>query len=200
MPSTTSSAVSVVFDFLDGDHAVAADLLHGVGDEFADRRVVVRGDRADLRLFLSRLDRTGQRACRASIGALGRAIQAALEVDRAGTGDDVAHAVRKDRVRQNRRGAGAVADHIAGLLGRLTQHLGAEVLLGILEVEFLGDRGTPSLQTIGCTPFSLDQHRFRSRTERNADRVGELGRAAQDFFARGGPEQDLFCRGHWITS
>ena len=38
---------------LDGDDALAADLLHGVGDEFADGRVVVRRDRRDLRLFLA---------------------------------------------------------------------------------------------------------------------------------------------------
>src|SRR5437762_9236568 len=32
----------------DGDHAVLADLLHGLGDQRADGRVVVGGDRGDL--------------------------------------------------------------------------------------------------------------------------------------------------------
>ena len=48
--------------FLDRDDAVAADLLHRVGDELADRRIVVRRDRGDLRLLLARLDRPRHRA------------------------------------------------------------------------------------------------------------------------------------------
>ena len=41
--------------FLDGDHAVGADLLEGVGQLLADRLVVVGGDRRDLGdLFLAR--------------------------------------------------------------------------------------------------------------------------------------------------
>ena len=43
--------------FLDRDHALAADLVHGVGHEFADDGIVVRGNGADLGLFLVRLDR-----------------------------------------------------------------------------------------------------------------------------------------------
>ena len=35
--------------FFDGDDAFLADLLHGLGDHVADRRVAVRGDGADLR-------------------------------------------------------------------------------------------------------------------------------------------------------
>ena len=40
--------------FLDGDDAVLADLLEGVGHQLADRRVVVGGDRGDLRHFFLR--------------------------------------------------------------------------------------------------------------------------------------------------
>jgi hypothetical protein len=43
-------------------------------------------------------------------------------------------------VSKHGRGAGAVTDHLASLLGRLTQHAGAEIFLRVLEVEFLGDR------------------------------------------------------------
>ena len=40
--------------FFDGDHAVGADLLECVGELFADRLVVVGGDRCDLGdLFLA---------------------------------------------------------------------------------------------------------------------------------------------------
>ena len=36
------------FPLFDGDHAIAADSFHGIGQHVADRRVVVRRDRADL--------------------------------------------------------------------------------------------------------------------------------------------------------
>ena len=53
MPSTTSTVVSLLRAFFDGDHAVLADLHEGVGQHVADRRIVVAGDRGDLlNLFL----------------------------------------------------------------------------------------------------------------------------------------------------
>jgi hypothetical protein len=56
-------------------------------------------------------------------------------------------------LRKQGRSTGAVADYIAGLLSRLPQHLGTEVLFRIFQVEFLGngdavvadDRGAPFL-------------------------------------------------------
>ena len=147
--------------FFDRDHALAADLVHRIGDEFADRRIVMRGNGADLSLFLARLDRARQRAQRLD-RALGRAIEAALDVDRARAGDHVAYAVGEDRVGQDRRGARAVADHFAGLFRRLPQHPRAQILLRVLEVEFLGDRHA-IVADDRRAPFLLDQHRFRSR-------------------------------------
>ena len=131
----------------------------------------------------------------ASIARLQRAVEAALEIDRARPGHDVAHAVGEDRVRQDGRGARAVADHVAGLLGGLAQHLRAEILLRILEVEFLGD-GHAVVADDRRAPFLLDQHRFRLRAERDAHRIRQLRRAAQDLLARGRAKQDLLvCHG-----
>ena len=97
---------------------------------------------------------TGRGQCLQRLdGTLGAAIQSALEIDRAGAGDDVAHAVGEDRMREDGRGAGAVADHVAGPLGRLPQHLRAEVLLRVLEIEFLGD-GDAVVADDRRSPFS----------------------------------------------
>ena len=89
---------------LDRDDALGADLLDRVGDELADRRVVVRGDRRDLRLLAPARHRAGERLER-----LDRepepAVEAALQVDRARAGDDVAQPFGEDRVREERRGA-----------------------------------------------------------------------------------------------
>ena len=106
---------------------------------------------ANLRLLLAGLDRARHGLQRLDRG-LDAAIQSALEVDRAGPGDDVAHAVRENCMRENRRCAGAVADHVTGFLGRLAEHLGAKVLFGILESNSLA-MVTPSLQTIGAPHF-----------------------------------------------
>ncbi len=46
---------------LDRDHAFAAHLLHGVGDQLADGRIVVGGNRRDLRLLLAGRDRPRHR-------------------------------------------------------------------------------------------------------------------------------------------
>ena len=43
--------------FVDGDHAVLADLFHGLGQQLADLGVVVGGDGADLGHLLLVLDR-----------------------------------------------------------------------------------------------------------------------------------------------
>ena len=158
MPSTTSSAVSVVFDFFNRDHALAADLVHGVGNKFADRRVIVCRNGGHLRRFLAGLDRTRQRF-QGFDRAFGRPIEAALDVDCAGAGHHVAHAVGENGMRQDCRGAGSVTNHVAGLLRRLAEHAGAEIFFRILEIEFLGD-GHAVVAHDRRTPFSLDQHRL----------------------------------------
>ena len=48
MPSTDVQGGRHGLGFLNRDDAILADLLHRLGDEFADRLVVVRGDGADL--------------------------------------------------------------------------------------------------------------------------------------------------------
>ena len=126
-------------------------------------------------------------------------IEAALDVDRARAGNDVADAVGKYGVRQNRCGAGAVADHLAGFFRRLAEHAGAKIFLRVLEVEFLGD-GDAVVAHDRRVPLLLDQHRLRSRPQGHAHRVGELCGAAQDFFTGGGAEQDLLvCHSSYLT-
>ena len=129
----------------------------------------------------------------ASIAHFDAAVEAALEVDRAGAGDDVAHAVGEDRVGQDGRGAGAVADHVAGLLRGLAQHLGAEVLLGVLEVELLGD-GHAVVADDRRTPAPLDQHGLGLRPERHAHGIGQLRwRHAGSFRGRRSGNRTCLC-------
>ena len=85
-----------------------------------------------------------------------RPIQSALEIDGAGAGHDVTHAVGENGVRKDGRGAGAIADDVAGSLGSLTKHLGAEIFFRILEIEFLGD-GHPVITDDRRAPVLLNQ-------------------------------------------
>ena len=159
MPSTTSSVVSVVFDSSTvitpspPTFSIASATSSPIAGSLCAE--IVATCAFSLRVLTGR-DMRAQRLDR----RLGAAVEAALEVDRAGAGDDVAHAVGEDRVRQDRRRAGAVADHVAGLLRRLAQHLRAEVLLGVLEIELLGD-GHAVVADDRRAPFLLDQHRLR---------------------------------------
>ena len=184
--------------FLDRDHAFAADLLHGLGDQLADDRVVVRGDRGDLRLLLARLDRPRQ-SFQVIDGGLGRPLEATFQVDGAGAGHHVAHAVGEDGVRQDDRRAGAVAHGLAGLLGGLPQHLRTQVLFRVRQVEFLGD-GDAVVAHERRAPLLLDQHGlgFGPSVTRTASASWV---APRNSFSRATePEQDLFVGHGWTTS
>src|SRR5665213_247682 len=122
---------------LDGDHAVLADLLHGIGDDLADGRVGGRdgGNLGDLlavtdgdRLLLDGLD-----------DGLNGELDALLELDRVGAGRDVLQPCVDERLGEHSGGGGAVTGDVVGLGGDLLDQLGAHVLEGLLELDLLGD-------------------------------------------------------------
>ena len=75
----------------------------------------------------------------------------------------------KIAAREQRRRRRAVADQLAGALGRLADHLRAEVLFVVLELELLGDRHAVVADD-RTAPFLLDEHalRFRPSVTRTA--------------------------------
>ena len=182
---------------LHGDDALVADLLHGVGDQVADRGVVVSGDGRDLGLLESAVDGPGQRPERCHHRA-DAAVEPALQVDGAGARDHVADAVGEDRLGEDRRGARAVAHGVAGALGGLPHHLRAEVLDGILEVHLLGD-GDAVIADERRAVLLLDEHGLGLGTERDPHRIGQRVHALEHLFAGVGPEQHLLVR-HDVTS
>ena len=183
MPSTTSSAVSVVLDSSTVMTPSLPTFSMASATSSPMTRIIMGRDRCHLRLFLALLDRPRQSLNRFD-GRLGASVEAALDVYGAGAGDHIAHAIGKYRMCQDGRRAGAIADRLAGLLGGLPQHLRAEILLGILEVELLGD-GHAVIADDRHTPFLLDQHGLGFWPQRHPDCIGKLGRAAENFFARG---------------
>ena len=142
--------------FLDGHGALGAHLLDRLRDELADGRIVVRRNRGDLLLLALALDRAGLRA-QGIDGCARRAVETALEIDRAGTRRDVADAVRHDRVREQRRGRGPVSHGVTRAFGGPAEHLCAQVLVRVLQREFLGD-GDAVVADERLAPLLFDQH------------------------------------------
>ena len=142
--------------FLDRCRALRADLFERVGNGLADPGIVVSGDRRDLDSLLVVRNRSRQ-LFEVRDDRVERAIESALQVDRAGAGGDVSHAFGEYRSGQQRGRRRAVADHLARALGRLPDDLGAEVFLVVLQLELLGDRD-PIVADKGTPPFLLDEH------------------------------------------
>ena len=125
--------------FLDGDDAVGADLFKRVGELFADRLVVVGGDRRDLGdLFLAG-NLLGLRLDLLDHGQHGL-VDAALERHRVGPGGERLESLFIDRLGQHGRGRGAVARGVGGLGRRFLHELRTHVLIGIGQLDFLGHR------------------------------------------------------------
>lgn len=168
--------------FLHAHHAFHTDLFQGVGDQLTDQGVVVGGQCGHLGFFPDRVDRTRLRQqCR--LNQRQALVQAALEVDGTGPGHHVSDAIGKNCLGQYRRRAGAIADRLRGALGCLAQHLGAEVLLRVLQIDALGD-GHAIVADSRATPGTLHQHRLRLGAQGDAYGIGELGGATEDLLPR----------------
>ena len=122
----------------DRDHALIADLLHGVRNHLADRLVAVRGDGADLRDLLRRLHLLGA-LFDVLDDRVDRDVDAALEIHRVHPGGDELEALLHNRGGEHGRGGGAVSGKIVGLRGDLAHHLRTHVLELVRKFDLLGD-------------------------------------------------------------
>ena len=121
----------------DGDDAVFPHFVHGLGDDFPDGGIVVRGNRAHLGDHVA-FDRLTQRLQLAD-GLVDRLLDTALDAHRIGPGGHVLRALADDRLRQDGRRRRAVTGHVGGLARDLSHHAGAEVLDRIRHVDLFRD-------------------------------------------------------------
>ena len=165
---------------LDGDDAFLADLVHRLGDDAADGRVGRRdaGGGGDLLLGL---DVLGSLADGLDDGLDG-GLDALLQTHRVGAGGDVAQTLAHERLGQHGGGGGAVTRDVVGLLGDLLDQLGADLLVGVLELDLLGD-GDAVVGDGGGAPLLLQDHVSALRAEGDLDGVGELVHAALETAA-----------------
>ena len=166
----------------DGDDAVLADLLHRLGDQVADLRVVVRGDGADLGDLLLALRRDADLLQLLDDGGDGL-VDAALERHRVGAGGDVLEAFAEDRLGEHRRGRGAVAGVVGGLGRDFLHHLRAHVLERIGQLDLLRD-GDAVLGDRRGAELLVDDDVAALGAEGDLHRVGELIDAALQCGAR----------------
>jgi hypothetical protein len=190
MPSTTSSSVDS--DFASStDHALVADLLHGVGEEVADLGIAVRryggdlGDLLILREFLGVL-------LQVLDDCIDGKVDAALQVHGVHAGGYRLGPLLDDGGGEHGRGRRTVAGLVGGLGRDFAYHLRAHVLELVFELDLLGD-GDPVLGDAGRAEALVEHDVTALRAERDLHRVGENIDPAQHLVARFGREFDFLC-------
>ena len=160
---------------LDGDDAVLADLVDGLGDDRADLRVGGR-DGGDLGDLLLGVDLLGD-VLDGGDGGFDGGLDALLERHRVGAGGHVAQALADHGPGQHGGGRRAVTGDVVGLLGDFLDQLGADLLVRVLELDLLGDRYAV-VGDRGGAPLLLEDDVAALGAERDANGVGELVHAA----------------------
>src|SRR5690606_35045599 len=134
-----------------------------------------RGDLGDLRAVANLLREPSELFDDRPHGLL----DAALQRDRVRARGDVLEAFVVDRFGEHRRGGRAVAGRVARLRRDLLDHLRAHVLVGVLELDLLGDRDAV-LRDGGRAEALLEDHVTSARAEGDLDGARELFDATTD--------------------
>ena len=174
----------------DRDHAVLADLVHGLGDDRADGLVVVGRDGANLgdHLAAHRLRHLLQ------FGGdhLHRPLDAALDVHRVRAGDHMFHAFAIDGLREHGGGRGAIPGDIRRLARDFTRHLGTHIFERVSQIDLFGDSHAV-LGNRRRSELLVEDDIAALGTQGDLDRVGQLIDAAQDGLARLVAVHNLLC-------
>src|SRR5680860_98573 len=154
----------------DGDYAFLADLVHGLGDDLADRGVAGRdrGRRSNLLLGLDVLGHAEQ-----LLGdGFDSLLDAALQRHRVGAGGNVAQTLANHGLSQNGCGGRAVTCDVVSLLGNFLDELGADLLVRLLELDLFGD-GNTIVGNCGCAPLLFEDDVATLGAERHLDSIRE---------------------------
>ena len=159
---------------LDGDNAFLVDFAHRLGDQLADRVVVVGRDRADL------LD-----------DGYGL-VDAALQVHRVCAGSHVLNAYAHDSLCQHRSGRRTVSGVVGRLRGHFLDHLGAHIGDRVFQLDLLG-YGYTVLGHLRRTELLVDNDVAAFRAEGDLHCVSQRVDAFLEQLAGFGIVFDLFC-------
>jgi hypothetical protein len=98
-----------------------------------------------------------------------------------------------NRLREDRRSRGAVPGELAGFDGDLPQHLRADVLGPIGELDFFRDRNSVLADPRSAVGF-VEKDIAALWSQCDLDRICQNIHSAQHLFARGRTEPNFFCR------
>ena len=124
--------------------------------------------------------------------ALDGLLDAAGQGHRVMAGGDGLEALAVDGLGQDGGGGGAVAGHVAGLAGGFLDELGAHVLVGVLQLDFLG-HGDAVLGDVGAAPALVEDGIAAARPQGAAHGPGQLADAGQQFLAGLVAVSQLLC-------
>ena len=167
---------------LNGDDAVLADLIQGLGDLRADLGVA-RGDGGDLGHLLARGHLRGglQQLVGCDVGGL---LDAATQRQRIVAGGNVAHALAHDGVGEQRCRGSAVAGLVVRGGRSLADHLQAHLLHMVVCAHVRGN-GSAVVGNVGMALALLgDADVAALRADGHAHRVGQLRHTGRKLLAR----------------
>src|SRR5438128_2449489 len=148
------------------------DAFHALGDDLADRLVAVRRDGRDLLDLLPVVGDLAAELLELAGHDFDRLVDAALDRHRRGAGGDVLQALAEDGFGQHGRGGGAVSCDVRGLGRDLADHLGAHVVIGLVELDLLRDRHAV-LGDRRRAPLLVEDHVAPAGSEGDLDRLGK---------------------------
>src|SRR6185437_2631338 len=181
--------------FFNGDNAFLAYFAERLGNELADRRIVVGGDGSNL-LDLVLIAADGLRLCtQAFDDLLDGLVDTALQVHGIGAGGYVLETFTDDGLSQYGSGRGAVTGDIGRLGSDLFHHLRAHVLDGIFQLDLIG-YGNTVLGDGGSAEFLFQYHIASFGTERHLHGISQCVDALLHFVAGFDIEKKLFCHSY----
>ena len=128
-----------------------------------------------------------------------RRLDALLQRHRVGAGGHVAQALVDHGPGQHGGGGGAVTGDVVGLLGDLLDELGADLLVGVRELDLLGD-GDAVVGDRGGAPLLVEHDVATLGAEGHPDRVGQLVHATLEGAPRLLVERDDLGHRWWLSS
>ena len=168
--------------FLNRDHAFLADLLHRIGNDFANFRIRVGRDRADLCDGFLVFAGLGECLQLRDDGRR-RLVDTALEIHRVHAGGNRLQTLAQDRLGENRGGRGAVTGNVGSLRCHFLDHLRTHVLELVVELDFLCHRN--AVLGDGRCAEALVQHDVAALgTQRHLDGIGQRVDAGEHLLPR----------------
>ena len=178
------------FGLFNCNDALLADLLHRLGDHFADLGFAIGGNRTNLR----GLRRGGDLFCallKFRDNGNNRFVDSATQIHRVQTGRNGLNALADDRLRQHGRGRRAVAGEGSRLACNFPDQLSAKILELVGKFDFLGNRHAVLGNARGAVTL-LKHHITALWAKRDLYGIGQDVHATQNAVAGIGPKTYVF--------